>query len=97
MRLRKGDSLINGALIGAAMGGGLTSLLFLDNECRDDAACYGAVAAYGGAGALAGLAVDAMIHRTVVVYAAPPGTRQSFTATPIVARRRAGVRLTIGF
>ena len=34
VRVRKDDSLVNGALIGAAVGGGLTSLIFLDNECR---------------------------------------------------------------
>jgi hypothetical protein len=40
IRVRTSDSLVNGALIGAAIGGGLTSLYFLDNECHDDPACY---------------------------------------------------------
>lgn len=98
VRVRKEDSLVNGALIGAAVGGGLTSLMFLDNECRDDPACYAAVAVYAGAGALAGLGIDALIHRSVVLYTAPaPGTRRVFTVAPLLVRGRNGVRLSIAF
>ena len=71
VRVRKEDSLANGALIGAAVGSGLSSLIFLDNECRDDPSCYAGVAFYGGIGAAAGLIVDALIHRNLVVYTAP--------------------------
>ena len=98
VRVRKEDSLVNGALIGAAVGGGLTSLLFLDNECRDDPACYGAVAVYAGIGALAGLGIDALIHRTVVAYTAPrPSAQHLLTVAPMMARGRRGVWLTIAF
>jgi hypothetical protein len=98
VRVRKEDSLIDGALIGATVGGGLTSLMFLDNECRDDPACYRAVAVYAGIGALVGLGLDALIHRDVVVYTAPPpGAQRVFTVAPFVARGHSGVRLTIAF
>ena len=98
VRVRKEDSLVNGALIGAAIGGGLTSLIFLDNECRDDPGCYAAVAVYASVGALAGLGIDALIHRDVVVYTAPaPGAQGAFTVAPFVARGRGGLRLTIAF
>lgn len=98
VRVRKEDSLANGALIGAAVGGGLTSLSVLDNECRDDPACYVAVAVYAGIGALAGLGIDALIHGTVVAYSAPPpGARHLFTVAPMVTRGRTGVCLTLAF
>jgi hypothetical protein len=98
VRVRKEDSLANGALIGAAVGGGLTSLLFLDNECRDDPVCYAAVGVYAGIGALAGLGIDALIHGTVVAYSGPPpGAQRLFTVAPMVARGRRGVWLTIAF
>jgi hypothetical protein len=94
IHMRKEDSLANGALIGAAVGAGATSLIFLDNECHDDPACYGAVAVYGGLGALAGLIADALIHRTVVIYTAPPPTRPRVSVEPL---GRAGLRLRIAF
>lgn len=97
VRVRKEDSLANGLLIGAAVGGGLTSLIFLDNECRDDPACFAAVAVYAGVGALAGVAIDALIHRDVVVYTAPPPSAQRVFVAPFLARGRSGVRMTIAF
>jgi len=96
VRARTEDGLGNGALIGAAVGGGLSSLMFLDNECRDDPACYTALAVYTGLGALAGLGIDALIHRTVVVYAAPPRPPR-VAMIPLLANGRKGVRLVIGF
>ena len=72
--------------------------MFLDNECRDDPACYTALAVYAGIGALAGLGIDALIHRDVVVYTAPPPSAQrAFTVAPFVARGRSGVRSTITY
>jgi hypothetical protein len=98
VRVRKEDPLTNGALIGAALCGGATSLLFLDNECRDDPSCYQAVAVYGGLGAVAGLGIDRLIHGDLLVYtAAASGAERVFRLEPIVARGRNGVRLTIGF
>jgi hypothetical protein len=92
VRVRNEDSLANGAFIGAAVGGGLTSLIFLDNECRDDPSCYGAVAFYGGVGAAAGLIVDALIHSSTVVYTANRGP--TVTLRPMGLK---GLRLTILF
>jgi hypothetical protein len=98
VRVRKEDALANGALIGAAVGGGLTSLMFLDNECRDDPACYAAVAVYSGIGALVGLGVDALVHRSFVVYSAPSaGARLRLTPIPRVARGLKGLWLTAAF
>ena len=94
VRVRKEDSLANGALIGAAVGGGLTSLIFLDNECRDDPSCHGAVAFYAGVGAAAGLIVDALIHGSLVVYAAPSRKGPTLTMGPMGLK---GMRLTLLF
>ena len=98
VRVRKRDSLANGALIGALVGGGLTALAFLDNECRDDPACYQAVAAYAGVGAAVGLGVDALIRDDVVHYAAPGArTPLAVMVKPMVGPSRQGVRLTLAF
>jgi hypothetical protein len=97
VRLRKQDSLVNGALVGAAVSGGLTSLMFLDNECHNDPVCYQAVAVYAGIGALAGLGVDALIHASVVVFSAPAAGARVVRVAPIVAREGKGVRLTVAF
>jgi hypothetical protein len=98
VRARKEDSLLNGALIGAAVGGGLMSLAFLDNECRDDPVCYKATAVYAGLGALAGLGIDAFHHGKVVVYTAPAPTARRFVAVaPMLGRMRKGALLTIAF
>jgi hypothetical protein len=98
VHVRKEDSLINGTLIGATVGGGLTSLMLLDNECRDDPVCYAAVAVYAGLGALSGLGIDALIHRSVLVYTAPdPSAQRAVTVAPFVARAGRGVRLTLSW
>lgn len=98
VRVRKGDSLRNGTLTGAAIGGGVTSLIFLDNECHDDPFCYTVVGVWTGIGALIGMGVDALIHRNVVVYTAPAsGARRELIVAPFVERNRAGVRLAVAF
>jgi hypothetical protein len=94
VRVRKEDSLIEGALIGAAVGTGLTSLMFLDNECRRDTSCYAAVTVYGGIGTAAGLLIDALLHGTLVVYSAPSGKEARLKLSPMGPK---GVRLTIVF
>ena len=47
---------------------------------------------------LAGVVIDALIHRTMVVYSAPPPSAQrAYLVAPLIARGRNGVRLTIAF
>jgi len=97
VRVRKDDSLKNGAVIGAAVGGGLTSLAFLDNECHDDPACYKAVVVYAGLGALAGAAIDALIHGTTVLYHAPPRSDRLLTLAPMTGAGRRGIAVMVRF
>ena len=94
MRVRKEDSLVNGALIGAALGAGFTSVMLLDNECRDDSSCHAAIAVYGGIGAAAGFIVDALVHGSLVVYAAPSRNGPVVSLGPMGRR---GVRLKVMF
>ena len=96
IRVRKEDPLGDGAVIGALVGGGSVALVFLDNECRDDPACYASVGWCAGIGALAGLGIDALVRDEVVVYPAAPRT-QALRVGPIAGRGRRGVRLTIAF
>jgi len=97
VHIRKEDSLVNGTLLGAAVGGGLTSLLFLDNECRDDPICYKAVVAYAGLGALAGLAIDALIHGTTVIYDAASRSQRPLRVVPMAGGGRRGIGVMIRF
>lgn len=97
VRVRRNDSLADGALIGAAVSGGLSSLMFLDNECHTDPVCYQAVAVYAGLGAAVGLGIDALIHGHAVVYTGRPRVQNRLIVAPIVARGEKGVRLTLSF
>lgn len=97
VNVRREDSLKNGALIGAAVSGGLSSLMFLDNECRDDPVCYKALGVYTAAGALVGPAIDAMIHGTTVVYRPRSQPQHLVSVMPIAGGGRRGVELTIRF
>jgi hypothetical protein len=97
VRRRTPDSVLNGALIGAAIGGGLTSLIYLDNECRGDPACAKAVVVYAVIGAAAGAGVDALVRADRVIYRSSGG-RVSWSIAPALSvdERRVGVQLSIG-
>jgi len=75
----------------------VTSLLFLDNECRDDPICYKAVVAYAGLGALAGLAIDALIHGTTVIYDAASRSQRPLRVVPMAGGGRRGIGVMIRF
>jgi hypothetical protein len=97
VRLRKEDSLVNGALIGAAVGGGLSSLIFLDNECRNDPDCYTYVAVNAAIGTFVGIGIDALLHGYRVVYAAPTPMARAIAVRPFVTPAAKGVRVTMTF
>jgi hypothetical protein len=88
---KKGDSKLNGFLIGA----GSTAVLLgavmatvCGNDCEADAFAVGLVALYSGLGGLAGMGVDAMIEGKTLLYRRPTGMAFS----PIVAPDRVGVQ-----
>jgi hypothetical protein len=98
---RRGDSLKNGALIGAAAGGaagliggiGLASLF--ENEVGAGARPLAAMTALGALGGLAaGAGIDALITGRTLVYRAPA---RSVTMLPLVSSGTRGIRLTVRF
>ena len=98
VRRRTNDSVLNGAIIGAAIGGGLTSLMYLDNECHGDPVCAKAVVVYAVIGAAAGAGIDALIRANRLIYRRS-GASVSWSIAPAfsVDTRRAGVQLSIGY
>ena len=97
VRVRRSDSVLNGALIGA--GAGLASGLFLCSltetweNCRDD---LGPMLGIGAIGAGAGIGIDALIRGRRTIYEAAQGSTR-LHAAPIVSRRAAGLRVSLSF
>lgn len=91
------DSVVNGALIGA--GAAVASGLFLCTRtepwrnCRDDTGPILGIAAIGAA---VGAGVDALIRRREPLLSAQLGSAR-LDATPLVARRAAGLRVSLRF
>ena len=105
IRLRQGDSLGNGALIGLAVGGGLTLAFCLPNTNGDDKGyCYLGALFYAGVGAGIGVGIDALIPgKKLVAYRAPgtPSSSESRHArvsiAPVVTPRAKGVAVSFAF
>lgn len=97
VRARESDSLINGALIGAgaAVASGLLLCRLTETweNCRDDA---GPMLRIGAIGAGVGLGIDALIRRRQTIYDSA-GRTTRLSAAPIVARRGAGLHLSLSF
>ena len=93
--VRKSDSLLNGALIGA--GAGVASVLFICRQmepwhiCLDDVET---MAKFGAIGAGIGIGVDALIRKKI--YQSASGATEVHAA-PIVGRRAKGLRLSVRF
>lgn len=97
---KRGDSLRNGFLIGAAIGGAsaAAALANCDTECRGsddklDAGFFVAVIAaeFGGIGAL----IDYAIPGRTVVYRAPTGVK--LRIAPMLLARSRGLQFSISF
>jgi hypothetical protein len=97
VRTRRSDSVLNGALIGA--GAAIATGLFLCRltepweNCRDDVGPMFRIAAVGAG---IGIGIDALIRGRQTIYEAAPSSRQLY-AVPIVARRAAGLQLSVSF
>ena len=98
IRHRVNDSVLNGVIIGAAIGAGLPALMYFDNECRGDPACAAAVARGAAIGALAGGIVDALIRPNRLIYQHPSiaGGRHVHLIVPALPWR-AGAQLCVDF
>jgi hypothetical protein len=87
VRVRRSDSVLNGALIGAgaAVASGLLLCRLTEpwENCRDD---VGPMLTIGAIGAGAGIGIDALIRGRTTIYAAP-----------IIARDTTGLRVSLSF
>lgn len=95
---RRRDPEWNGALIGAAILGGLSSLpLLADVEC--DPSCGAVVAIYAAIGAGIGLTIDAAVREKRTIFLRPTGgsTSRALSVSPVVTRGGGGVAVGIRF
>jgi hypothetical protein len=98
VRRRIRDSVLNGALIGGALGVGIGSLSYLDNECREKPGCASGLlmgaATFAGVGAV----IDAFIHSERVIYEAPAGSPSPTIGLTLVGGKgRAALQFGVRF
>ncbi len=102
IRQRRGDSLQNGAVIGAAAGAGygLAMLTFLastsDGGGPIPAGVVTGMVVFTGIGAAVGAGIDALITRRQVIYRNPSG-ENSFSVSPLFGHGRRGAAVTLKF
>jgi hypothetical protein len=95
---RRGDSLANGAIIGAVAGGAFGSVgAFI--ACLTETGCGRWIAVLVGSYAVAGTGVgvvtDALIVRQQTVYRAPPRSSARIRVAPLLSRGRRGVSISL--
>lgn len=97
-RIQVRDSLTNGALIGALIGGGISAWagITLDRDCDGQCGNWGAITRFiavgAGAGALAGMGIDALIRREIKPS---PWTSRSVAVVPRVSKTHRALRLIV--
>lgn len=96
---RRQDSLLNGTLIGAAIGAGLGIMGGV--SCENDFGCGGSVgeflALWGSIGAGVGAGVDALIVKPRTIYQTRPDTRTSLKIAPMLGNQRQGLLASLRF
>jgi hypothetical protein len=99
IRQWRGDSLKNGALIGAAVGGGITLISFAAYPCYDcGAEVVAGVALSAGIGAAVGVGLDALIPSKQLIFFNPSrSTAGKFQIKPILNRSNKGVKVAFSF
>lgn len=98
VRQRNHDSVLNGVVIGAAVGAGLGLVSELSCGAMDEYCPYTGIVTIGSAiwGTFAGATID-LLHRTPrdVFRRRPDAASKSMTIAPLVARRGAGARVAL--
>lgn len=97
VRVRRSDSVLNGALIGA--GAAVASGLYLCNQIESWDICrrnVGPMLRIGALGAGIGIGVDALIRGRTTIYDAASSSAR-LQAEPIVAPGAVGLRVSLGF
>jgi hypothetical protein len=96
IQVRRSDSLLNGFLIGAAVGAGTIVALAFSID-RNEADEYGpATALYGAIGGGIGIGIDALIRGKRTVFMARSGAHR-VSVQPIVTARAQGLRVSLTF
>ena len=96
VRVRRSDSVLNGALIGAGAAVASALLLCRMMEPWDICLDAGPILRIGAVGAGIGIGIDALVRGRRTLYEAPQGLTRLHVA-PIVGRRAAGVQVSISF
>jgi hypothetical protein len=98
---RRGDSLMNGAIIGAVAGTAyfITAAALLRDSDGGEVIVPTAIAGgvlFAGLGAAAGVGIDALISRRQVIYQKPAG-RSSVSVSPVFGLGRRAAAVTVKF
>jgi hypothetical protein len=95
-KARRADSLMNGALIGAAAAAIPMGMLAyqLDEDCTN---CAVGIAVWAGIGAAAGMGIDALIKGDITVMKLASGSNGRLTVAPLVQRDRRGLVCAVRF
>jgi hypothetical protein len=102
IRQRRGDSLQNGAIIGAAAGAGYGLAVLALLASTDDGGgpipigVVTGMVVFTGIGAAAGAGIDALITRRQVIYEKPGGGGQ-VSISPLFLHGRRGVAVSVKF
>ena len=97
--IRYSDSLKNGTLIGAGVGGGFGTLGFIA-ACLSDDCAFGAafLGSWTGIGALTGMGIDAIHGHRKIIYRAPSSSALThIRIAPLAGRKAKGVLVSLSF
>jgi len=99
IRQWRSDSLKNGALIGAGVGGGLAAIAIAAIDCYGcGAEAVGAIAYSAGIGAAIGVGLDALIpSKQMIFFNQSKGSAGKFQIKPILNRSNKGVKVAFSF
>jgi len=101
LAIRGHDSFVNGAVIGASVGGGFFVILgiacALVSDCDAASETFAAAAILGGIGAGIGVGIDALVKTERLVYVGPSGSSFSLALAPVASRTGKGVRVVFRF
>jgi hypothetical protein len=95
IRQRRGDSLMNGALIGLAAGAAASIYPALYCECTGSEVAAG-IAAYAAIGAGIGVGIDAVIRGNKTIFRGA-GTARRLTVSPLLTPTRRAVAVGFSF
>lgn len=101
LELRYGDSLANGAVIGAIAGSGIFVIAGIAcawvSDCNAAAETFAAAAVFGGIGAGIGVAIDASVKTERLVYVGTTAAARGFALRPVITGTQRGAVVVLRF